>query len=378
VTDFRPTRAVIDLDAVRHNVRTLLATAGRAQLCVVVKANGYGHGAVPVAVAALEAGATHLAISSVKEGRELRHAGIASPILLFSEPPTPAIGEVADLRLTPPLYTEAFAAAYAEEGWRRGIDLPVHLAFDTGMGRVGVEPARWSSFLDHLAPLLGSGIEVTGTWSHLARADEPDDDATARQLDGFAEVRALLADRGIGPGIVHIANSAGTLLHDDARGDRVGMVRAGIAVYGLSPDVTHVDAVAHGLRPALSLTTAVAFVKPVSEATPISYGHRWCAPSDGWIATLPIGYADGVPRRLTGEFELLIGGRRRPVVGTVTMDMIHVWFDDAPPALGDEAVLIGRQGTEQIRIEDWARTVGTITYEITCQLTSRVPRVHLN
>ena len=371
MTRFRPTIATIDLAAIRHNVRTLRAAAGGAELCAVVKADAYGHGAVPVARACLEAGASHLAVSSVEEAGQLRGAGIAAPLLLFSEPPIAAIPEMLAVEAVPPVYTTAFADAVAAAGRERGAGVPVHLCFDTGMGRVGVERARWAGFLDDLP---STGLDVVGTWTHLARADEPEQPTTSQQLDGFDEVLGMLADRGIDPGVVHAANSAATLLHD--RAHQV-MVRAGIAVYGLSP-AEAVDAADHGLRPALSLTTEVAFAKRIPAGTPVSYGHRWQAPAGGWLATLPIGYADGVPRLLTDRFEVLWRGQRRPVVGTVTMDMVHVWCGDQQPEVGDAVVLLGAQGDERIRVEEWATTIGTITYEITCQLTARVPREHVD
>lgn len=376
VTRHRPTVATVDLDAIRHNVRTLRTAAGGAQLCAVVKANAYGHGAVPVARACLEAGAGHLAVSSVEEAEELRRAGIAAPVLLFSEPPVDAVDAMLRVEAVPPLYSTAFARAVAAAGVARGRDVPVHLCFDTGMGRVGVERARWGRFLDELP---GEGLDVVGTWSHLARADEPAEPTTDEQLDALDELLRLLRERGTDPGLVHVANSAAALLHDRAHRalavDQV-MVRAGIAVYGLSP-AEKVDAADHDLRAALELTTAVAFAKHVPAGTPVSYGHRWEAPTDGWVATLPIGYADGVPRLLTNRFDALWRGRRRPVVGTVTMDMLHLWCGEDEPAVGDEVVLLGARGDQRIRVEDWARTIGTITYEVTCQLTPRLPREYL-
>lgn len=379
----RPTVATVDLDAIRHNVRTLRTAAGGAQLCAVVKADAYGHGAVPVAKACLEAGAGHLAVSSVEEAAELRAAGIGAPLLLFSEPPVSAIDALLRTEAIPPVYTEAFAEALAAAGTERGRDVAVNLCFDTGMGRVGVERARWERFLDALPP---RGLDVVGTWTHLARADEPDEPTTDEQLDAFDDLLELLDDRGLAAGLVHVANSAGTLRHErvvrpggavEQGGGRPVMVRAGIGVYGLSPS-EQVDTADHDLRPALSLTTAVAFAKHVPAGTPVSYGHRWQAPTDGWVATLPIGYADGVPRRLTNRFEVLWRGGRHPVVGTVTMDMIHLWCGDEEPSVGEEVVLLGRRGDQQVRVEDWAATLGTITYEIPCQLTARVPREHVN
>lgn len=370
MTRHRPTVATVDLDAVRHNVRTLLAAAGGGELCAVVKANAYGHGAVEVARAVLDGGATWLAVSSVEEASELRSAGIDAPTMLLSEPPTTAVAAVLRLDLVVPAYTRRFVAALADAARTRGTRGRVHLVFDTGMGRVGVEQARWARFLDDLPT---DGLSVEGTWTHLARADEVAETTTDDQLDRFDTVLGLLAARGIDPGLVHVANSAGTLLHRRARRP---LARTGIAVYGLSPG-PDVDAADHGLRPVLSLTSAVAFAKPIPVGTPVSYGHRWSAPSDGWLATVPIGYADGLHRSLAGAMEVLVAGVRRPVVGTITMDMVHVWCGDDEPAVGDEVVLIGRRGEEAIRVEDWAAALDTITYELTCHLTARVPRRHV-
>ena len=183
-------------------------------------------------------------------------------------------------------------------------------------------------------------------------------------------LRAVVRDH---PGVVHVANSAATLLHERAHRP---LVRAGIALYGLSPDLP-VDAADHGLRPALSLTSEVAFAKRVAAGTPVSYGHRWSAPTDGWVGTVPIGYADGLHRSLTGRMAVLVDGVRRPVVGTITMDMVHVWCGDDEPAVGDEVVLLGERGGQRLRVEDWAAALGTITYELTCHLTARVPRRHV-
>lgn len=371
MTRHRPTVATIDLAAVRHNVRTLLDAAEGSELCAVVKADAYGHGAVPVARAALAGGATWLAVSSVEEAGELRAAGVDAPLMLFSEPPATAVEEVLRLDLVVPVYTTAFAHALADDARAHRTRGRVHLAFDTGMARVGVEESRWAGFLDDLPT---EGLSIEGTWSHLARADEPDEPTTDAQLDRFDAVLALLADHGIDPGLVHVANSAGTLLHARARRP---LVRAGIAVYGLSPSPA-VDAAHHGLRPVLSLTSAVSFAKPITAGTPVSYGHRWSAPRDGWLATVPIGYADGLHRSLTGAMDVLLGGARRPVVGAITMDMIHVWCGDEEPAAGDEVVLVGSRDGETLRVEDWAAALGTITYELTCHLTARVPRVHVD
>ena len=209
--------------------------------------------------------------------------------------------------------------------------------------------------------------------THLARADEPAAPTTDEQLADFAEVERLAGLVGLVPRWRHAANSAGALAHPAAALD---LVRPGIGIYGLSPGMD-VDAADYGLAPALRLVTEVAFVKHVAAGTPISYGHRWRAPRDGWVATLPLGYADGVPRSLTNVAEVLLAGRRRPIAGTVCMDLLMVWCDQHRPVVGDEAVLLGGQGEERIRVEEWAEIDGTITYEIVAQLTARLPRTYL-
>lgn len=363
----RPTWVEVDLAAVRQNVARLREVAG-VEVCAVVKADGYGHGAAEVARAALAGGATWLAVALVEEGRALRDAGIDAPVLVLSEPPLEAIGTVLDADLTPVGYRNDFLAALDAAGRRRGVPVPVHLKADSGMGRVGTPEEGWREMLDQVAG--ASGLRVEGLATHLARADERDDPATDRQLAAFDRFLALAAARGLDPPWVHAANTAGTLLHPAARHT---LVRPGIGIYGLSPAV-EVDAAAYGLVPALRLRSEVSFVKRVRAGTALSYGHRYAAAEDGWVATVPIGYADGVPRALTDRGEVLLHGRPRPLAGTVTMDQLLVWCGLDEPAVGDEVVLLGAQGDARIRVEAWAEATATITYEIVTGLSSRLPR----
>jgi alanine racemase len=367
---YRPTRVEVRPDAIRHNVLVLRRAAGDAQVCAVVKADGYGHGAVTVARAAVDAGATWLGVALVEEGLQLREAGIDAPVLLLSEPPVAAVPDLLAADLTPVAYRSPFLAALDAAGHHRGDPIPVHLKVDTGMGRVGAPAAGWSDLLRHAA--VSEGLHVEGLLTHLARADEPDAGTTDEQLDGFDRVLSEAAKLGLHPRWRHAANSAGTLLHPRARHT---LVRPGIAVYGLSPDLANVRADDHELEPALRLVTEVTYAKHVPLGTPVSYGHRWYAPADGWLATLPIGYADGVPRALTNVGQVLLDGRRRPFAGTVCMDQLVVWCGDDEPHVGDEAVLLGDQGDDRILVEEWAALVDTITYEIVTQLTARLPRV---
>jgi alanine racemase len=372
----RPAWAEIDLDAIRHNASVLRALAVPAGLCAVVKAAGYGHGAVPVAAAALAGGASHLAVALVEEGRQLREAGLSAPVNILSQPVPAAMPEVVACELTPALYTrdgvEALVDAVRASG--RQAPLAVHVKVDTGMHRVGAAPA---DALDLAAAVAGHPeLDLEGVFTHLAVADELDDPYTDIQLDSFDGVVANLAAAGIRPRLLHAANSAGAIFHPRARYD---LVRCGIALYGLAPAA---DQVPHpsiaALRPAMSLKARVSHVKEVDAGERLSYGLRYRLEHRSVVATVPVGYADGVTRRLSSEGgAVLIRGRRRSLAGTVTMDQILV---DCGPgsdvSVGDEVVLIGTQGDETVSAWEWAERTGTIAYEVVCGLSGRVPRTY--
>ena len=362
----RPTRCDVDLGAIAHNVGMLREHTGGAALCAVVKADGYGHGAVRVARTALDAGATWLGVALVEEGVELRAGGIDAPVLLLSEPPVAAMGDVAHHDLTPSVYSRTAIAAAGAAARESGRTLGVHLCVDTGMRRVGLEP----SDLDQVRNWVDAeeGVVATGVWTHCPVADEPANPFTERQLDRFD---ALVDENELGSLLVHAGNSAVAIDHRSHAG---AMVRCGIAMYGVEPDpgiTHHLD-----LRPALSLRSEVSFVKRISAGEGVGYGHRWHAPEDRWLATIPIGYADGVRRDLgLRGGEVLIGGTRRPIVGVVTMDQLMVDLaDDDSVAVGDEVVLLGRQGSDSIGANDIAARLGTIGYEVLCAIGARVPR----
>jgi alanine racemase len=368
----------IDLDAVAANVAELAAFARPAALCTVVKADGYGHGAVGVARAALSAGSEWLAVALVEEGVELRDAGIDAPILLLSEPPADAMGDALAAALTPTVYTapgiESAGAASRAAGRAPAVAAgpagawSVHLKVDTGMHRVGARP---DDVVDLAHRITAAGLHLGGTSTHLAVADEPGRPETAVQLARFDAALADLTRAGIDPGLRHASNSAGLLAHPAARYD---LVRVGIATYGIAP---HPDlAVPVDLRPALSVRAEVTLVKSVAAGEGVSYGWRHVFDRDAVVATVPLGYADGVPRRLglTGA-EVLIGGARRPVRGVVTMDQLVVEVTDGPAVdVGDEVVLLGRQGDEQVTAEEWAARLDTIAYEVVCGFGPRLPR----
>ena len=367
---FRAAWVEIDLGAVRDNITALRRVAAPAAILAVVKADGYGHGAVPVARAALDAGATWLGVALVEEGVALREAGIDAPILVLSEPAPDAAATVVAHRLTPVVYTPGGIDTLAKAVVDSGTDEPlaVHLKVDTGMHRVGIAPAE----AVRLAQRVGERTELVlgGVCTHFAVADEPDDPYTAEQLARFHAVLADLEAAGVRPPLVHAANSAGLLAFPAARFD---LARVGIAIYGIPPAPELADRAE--LRPALSLKARVSHVKHLEAGSRLSYGLRYELARAGWIATVPIGYADGVPRNLAEVGgEVIVGGRRRPVAGTVTMDQLRVDLGSDEAAVGDEVVLIGRQGQAEVTAQEWAERLGTIAYEIVCGIGPRVPR----
>jgi alanine racemase len=374
---FRPVWAEVDLDAVRHNVRVLADVAAPAQLLAVVKADAYGHGAVPVARAALEAGATWLGVALVEEGVELRDAGIEARILLLSEPPTAAAATVVARGITPIVYTangiEALAKAVADAGAQ---PFAVHIKVDTGMHRVGCSPDDALALVE--AVDARTELVLEGICTHLAVADEPENSYNTEQLDRFDALLAALPERAV-PLIVHAANSAGVLAHPRAHHH---LVRCGIAIYGIPPATALGGRVA--LRPALALKARVSHTKLLPAGASVSYGRHYTMPTDANAVTVPVGYADGVPRSLgLMGGEVLIGGARRPIAGAVTMDQLVVdvggdpFEADTESLLGMEVVLIGRQGDEEITAGEWAERLGVIPYEVTTRIGPRVPRVYL-
>jgi len=367
----RPAWADIDLGAIADNVAELKRVASPALLCAVVKADGYGHGAVEVSRAARAAGADALGVAMVGEGIALREAGIDGPVMVLSEAPADAVDALVAHGLEPTVYSApaiaVLDAAVVGQGLRPPV--PVHLKVDTGMHRVGAAPADAVT----LAAMIDASpaLALASVWTHCAVADEPDDPFTGEQLARFDKVIAELESAGLRPPLIHAANSATALAHPAGRLD---LVRCGIAVYGIAPSPALAGAA--DLRPALSLSARVSFVKTVSAGEGLSYGLTYRCERDSVIVTVPIGYTDGVRRRLGAVGgEVLIGGRRRPMAGTVTMDQILVdCGEDTTVRPGDEVVLIGSQGEERITAEDWAAKLDTIGYEVVCGIGPRVPR----
>lgn len=367
----RPTWAEIDLDAIVANVVALKAQAGASRLMAVVKADGYGHGLVPTAWAAIAGGADWLAVALVEEGRTLRAAGVGVPILVMAEMPAAAIGQLLDAALTPAVYTPGFLHTLDRAAADRGGEpVPVHLKLDTGMRRVGVPQVDWEDAFRLVR--ASSGLRLEGLWSHFAVADEPDHPFIAHQSREFRRGIGLAASLGVRPDLIHLCNSAGTLaLHED----HYDMVRPGLAIYGLEPAPGL--AASCPLRPALSFRSRLSLVKPLAAGDAVSYGLRWTAQSDTTVGTVPAGYADGVVRALSNHGEVVVGGRRVPIVGTVCMDQFLVEVRDLAACAGDDVVLIGAQDGAAVTAEDWASWLGTINYEIVCGIGKRVPRVYI-
>ncbi|MEN9801824.1 MAG: alanine racemase [Actinomycetota bacterium] len=367
----RSAHVEIDLGGVAHNVTMLSNRVAPARVMAVVKADAYGHGAVPVAEAALAAGADCLAVALVQEGIELRRAGIEDPILVLSEQPDSQVGDIVSHGLIATAYSVSFIDALEREVRKRNVvGHEVHLKVDTGMNRVGVHP---SEAVERAGRIVACGpwLSLTGLYTHFATADDIDSTFAAEQLRRFETVLEGVRRAGIDIETVHAANSAGALLLPESRLD---MVRLGISMYGIAPSESLESACAD-LRPALSLKSNVSYVKRVGAGEGVSYGSRYRCSSTTTIATVPIGYADGIARRsgLVGV-EVLIGGRRHPIVGVVTMDQLMVDVGDAEIAVGDEVVLIGGQGGESISANEIAHRLGTIGYEVVCALADRLPR----
>lgn len=362
--------ADIDLRAVAHNVGALRDLVAPARLCAVVKANGYGHGATAVGRAALAAGADWLAVAQVHEAVTLRDAGIEAPVLLLAEPRPDEVDDAVETGARLTLYTPAAVDAVARSARRhRRPPVAVHVKVDTGMHRVGCAPEDLLDVAGAVAKRPELALE--GVLTHLPVADEPANPYTAGQLARFDALVADLRAAGLAPPIVHAANSAGAIEHPAARYD---LVRCGIAVYGIPPAPALAGRV--DLRPALSLVSEVSFVKRVEAGEAVSYGHRHRFTAETVVATIPIGYADGVFRSLPllGQ-EVLVGGERRPMVGVVTMDQLMVdCGPDSTVRPGDPVVLLGRQGAEEVTPDEWAERLGTISYEVVCAIGPRVAR----
>lgn len=363
----------VDLEAIHDNVKALGKQAGNAQIWATVKANGYGHGAIEVARTAISAGATGLCVALADEAHEIRLANIAAPILIVSEQPEIAFEQMLRDEVVATLYNESTINKYAEVAKRIGVIGKVHLKVDTGMHRVGAPVASAMARVRQIRAL--SSLVLDGIYTHFAAADLPNHDETAKQLQRFETVVSELERESLRPKYVHTSNSAAAIRNLNSVTD---IIRGGIAIYGIAPSL-ELEASAKNLRPALSLHARVSHVQHLQAGEGVSYGLRTKLAEASTIATLPLGYADGVPRRLWNVGgEVLIGGNRCPIVGVVTMDQLMVNCGQADVKIGDNAVLIGTQGSQTISANEIAKKLETIGYEVVCGISARVPRVYRN
>jgi alanine racemase len=364
----RPTRAIVDLDAIAENYRRLEAAAGgEGRVLPVVKADAYGHGAVPVARRLAAEGARRFAVALLEEAAVLREAGIEGEILLLSSGYPEDVPRLAALRIAPALHDLPQARKIADAARSLPSPLPVHLKLDTGMGRLGFRPERVQEAADLLR---GSDrLVLAGTFTQFACADTPGSAATEKQIQEFEAGLRVLRAAGVDPGLVHASNSGGALHFPQARFDAV---RPGIALYGVDPTPPEIGEA--GLRPALSLESEVMAVRRMPPGAPLGYGGTFVTSRSTDVAVLPIGYHDGLRRSFSGRSFVLLRGARAPVVGAVSMDLTLVDATDTGAEPGDTAVILGRSGDHEVRAWDLARAAGTNPYEILCGIGSRVPR----
>ena len=358
--------AHVNLAALSHNLAQVRAhIPADTDVLVAVKANGYGHGALPVAKHLQTQGVTWFGVATAREALELRSNGVTANILIFS-PVYEQVAELIEANVSLCIANEESLNAVVKTGL--AAQARSHLKVDTGMGRLGRPPAD-SLILAERLDKLGA---LAGVWTHFAASDEPDRAFTKEQLEKFAEFRGELAQATINPGLIHAANSAATFAYPESHFD---MVRPGIALYGYHSS-SQIERLEPKLRPALTLSAPITFIKRVRAGTPISYGTLWRAPQDTTVATVRIGYADGYPRLLTGKADVLIQGQRCPVVGRICMDQLMVDVGDLEAKVGERATLIDAEKANQLDAESVARNIGTISYELLTSIAPRVARVY--
>jgi alanine racemase len=367
----RPAWVEIDLEAIAANVAALKRhLSERVQLMAVVKANAYGHGAEMVARTALESGATWLGVNTVDEGVQLRRAGLAAPILVLGHCPPQEAAKVVANHLTPTVTTLETALALASASAARGLVTPVHLKVDTGMGRYGLLPAEVVAFARRVTTL--SSLYLEGLWTHFATADETDKSFTWQQFSVYQTVVRRLEEEGLAIPLRHVANSATTI---DLPEMHLDLVRCGLSIYGLYPSPQTSRTVL--LRPALALKAHLARVCTLPAGASVGYGRTWVATRPSVVALVPLGYADGYRRALSNRGVALVHGQRVPVIGRVSMDQLTVDVSSVPGVRqDDEVVLIGRQGEAEITADELAGMLGTINYEVTTAIATRLPRVY--
>ncbi len=368
----RPTEVIVDLDAIHHNLAGLRKRVGQGRrILAAVKANAYGHGLVAVAHTCVSAGVDMLGVATVEEALELRQQDIKCPILMFAPESSDSAEEIVQHRITATVCEEEVASALSQAALKFGLTAKVHLNVDSGMGRGGLGLEEASEFAEKVAGL--GGLKLEGVWTHFPVADQ-DEQFTTDQIGLFIRCLGKIEHRVGKIPIIHAANSAAVLKYPSSY---FGMVRVGIAIYGLEP-FEGASKMAR-LAPALTLKSRIVQLKQVPSGSGVSYGRRFIAQRPSWIATVPIGYADGYSRLLSGKAEVLVHGQRVPVAGTICMDQLMLDVTDAPGVRkGDEVVLIGQQGSIRITAEELAKKMNTINYEVVCRIGPRVPRVYIS
>ena len=365
----RPTIATVDLGAIRHNLEVARTVAPGQAICAVVKADAYGHGLNEVGLTLSRAGVEWLAVALVEEGISLRRVGVKTSILVLGSALGGTLFELVAHDLTAAIYRPDQLEALAMAA--RGKKVAFHLKIDTGMARLGVHVDELDELLDALAGMPNLVLE--GVMTHFANADLADREFNAEQLSLFKRACKRITERGVNPKWLHISNSAAVLSYPEAH---IGLLRPGLMIYGLDPLQKRGQT---GLVPAMGWTTRPVHLKTVPKGTRVSYGGRWVAQRESRLATLPVGYADGYPRAMSGKAEVLVRGQRAPVVGNICMDLCVIDVTDIPGVtLEDEVTLMGRQGGAEISAHDLARWADTIPYEIICGVGSRVPRYYID
>ncbi|PIC65100.1 alanine racemase [Sporosarcina sp. P13] len=366
-TDYRPTRAIIDTKAIKHNVERVMSYLPKeTQLIAVVKSDGYGHGAVRIALAALQAGAGMLAVATPDEAMTVRKHIKNVDILVLGTSPSSFVKVAAEqdivLTVTSDTWVQQVNKQPPYEKKCR-----VHVKIDSGMGRIGV---RTETELAKIVKYINQSnhLSIDGAFTHFSRADEKDVGLTKRQFHHFMQLVGCFPEK---PRLVHASNSAAILVFPEYALDAV---RYGISLYGIAPSKVVEERLPFALERAMTIETELAYVKKLAAGQPLGYGGRYVTNEEEWIGTLPIGYADGLKRGLTGQ-EVLIGGRRAPIVGTICMDQCMIRLPHVFPE-GEKVVLIGKQGDEEIAVEEWANRLDTIPYEIAVTFSSRIPRIY--
>ncbi|MEU9112092.1 alanine racemase [Streptomyces sp. NPDC048483] len=369
-------RATIDVAAVRSNVRALRGRAPRAELMAVVKADGYGHGAVPCARAARQAGASWLGTALPEEAFALRAAGDTGRLLCWLWTPGGPWGKAVEQDIDVSVSALWALHEVSEAARACGRTARVQLKIDTGLGRNGSQPADWRELTAAARKAEADGvIKVTGLWSHFACADEPGHPSIPLQMAAFDEALAVAGAAGLRPEVRHIANTPALLTLPESHFD---LVRTGIGIYGVSPSAELGTPHDFGLRPAMTLEASLASVKRAPGGHGISYGHHYTTPGDTTLALVPLGYADGIPRNASGSGPVLVAGKWRTVAGRIAMDQFVVDLGGDSAQAGDTAVLFGPGDRGEPIAEDWARAAGSIGYEIVTRIGTRVPRVHVD